>query len=263
MPYRQPGASRSKMSVASPNSTADRSVSSQRNYASFQSGTKRHQYIGYPLGTPGTLTAGLYLNFPLLRFIRSTAGGVDDVPPSATASNNYQTFAVMNGSKIVNYKGIVRIKNRGAIGGYLDIYETALSFYDALIWNTIQPTACPFTFDTTTVGPADKRGEVADKAITSTLILDPTIKNFKFLQHYIKRRGTVFVTNEDGGNGGEVTININKIPAKCRRSQTGMSWNLFLVNDTIKNGAETLNLDVTLDASFEEIPSDNRLPYLE
>jgi len=95
------------------------------------------------------------------------------------------------------------------------------------------------------------------------LITENTIKNYKFLQHYIKKRGTVFVTNEDGGNGGEVTININRVPPKCRRSQTGMYWGLFFHNNSDKNGSETLNLDATIEESFEEIPSDNRLPYID
>lgn len=260
--YRRPG-KHSSMRVANTLATTTRAPSGQKNYVSQQSGSKRHQYTGLPLGTPQTLTAGLYFNFPLLRFTRSAAGGTNDVPPSPTASNNYTTFEVFNGSKIVNYNGKIRIKNRASIGGYLDIYVVAVSFYDVLVWNTLFPTACPFTFDTTTTGPADKRGEVGEKAITNTLIVDNTIKNYKFLQHYIKNIGTVFVTNEDGGNGGEVTIDINRIPSKCRRSQTGMAWYVLFHNNSDKNGSETLNLDATIDVSFEEIPSDNRLPYID
>lgn len=262
MPYRRPSRG-SSLRVQNTLASATRTKSGQRSYVSQQSGSKRHQYQAVSAGTPQTLTAGLYFFFSLLQFKRSAAGGVDDVPPSATASNNYQTASVFNGSKIINYNASIKLKNRGAIGGYLDVYEVACSFYDVLIWNTIFPTACPFTFDSTTVGPADLRGELGAKAITNTLVVKNTIKNYKFLQHYIKPIGTVFVTNEDGGNGGDVTINVNRVPPKCRRSQTGMLWALIFHNDADSNGNETLNLDATLDASFEEIPSENRLPYID
>lgn len=262
MAYRRPG-TQSRLSVNSPNRQAYGGQSSQKSYVSQQSGAKRHQFQGLAIGTPSALTAGLYFYFNMAWFYRSAPGATDDVPLSPTASNNYQSGAVMNGSKIVNYNAKIKIRNRGAISGYLDVYQVAVSFYDVLIWNTLFPTACPFTFDTTTVGPADKRGEVNGKAITNTLVAKNTIKNFKFLQHYIQHKGTVFVTNEDGGNGGEVTINVNRVPPKCRRSQTGMYWGLIFHNDSDSNGTEALALDATYDVSFEEIPSDNRLPYLD
>lgn len=116
--------------------------------------------------------------------------------------------------------------------------------------------------DTTTVGPADLRGLVTFKAHVNTLIVKNTINNKKFLQHYIKHRGTIFVTNEDAGNGGEVTVKINRIPDKCKRSQTGMLWGIFFKNDSQLNGSETLNLDASKNCSFEEVPSENRLPWL-
>jgi len=235
----------------------------QRNYVSQQTGAKRHQFQATAQGTPNTLTAGLYFYFTLAKFKRSLPGGTDDVPLNPTASNNYQSASVFNGGKIYNFDATIKIKNRGAIGGYLDIYQVAASFYDVLVWNTLLPSGCPLTFDSSTVGPADLRGEVTPKSITSTLIIKNTIKNYKFLQHYIQPVGTVFVTNEDGGNGGEVSIRINRIPPKCRRSQTGMYWGLFFHNDSDSNGSETLTLDATIDESFEEIPSDNRLPFID
>lgn len=261
MSYRRSRGSR--FGVNQSTQSGSRAVSAQPSYVTQQSGTKRHQVQSVGSPAPIALLAGEYFKFQLLRFARSAAGGTDDVPPSATASNNYQSTVVFNGSKIRNYNSTIRIKNRGAIGGYLDVYECALSFFDVLVWDTIQTSTCPFTFDSTTVGPADLRGAVAFKTMTSTLIVKNTIHNFKFVQHYIKARGTIFVTNEDGGNGGEVTINVNRVPAKCRRSQTGMMWALFFHNDSDANGAETLALDATMDTSFEEIPSDNRLPFLE
>lgn len=261
MPYRR-GGRNSTLRVQSSQSSSARSRSGQRDYVSQQSGSKRHQYQALSVGTPLTLTAGMYFYHPLLIFARSKGGVVDDVPLDPTASNNYQSSLVMNGSKIVNFNAAIRIKNRGAIGGYLDVYQVAASFYDVLIWNTLFPSQCPFTFDNTTTGPADLRGQISGKAITNTLVAKNTIKNHKFLQHYMQLQGTVFVTNEDGGNGGEVTININRVPPKCKRSQTGMFWCLIFHNDADQNGSETLALDSTIDSSFEEIPTDNRLPYI-
>lgn len=263
MSYRRPSAPRT--SVQSTFRTTSRGTGYQKNYVSQQSGAKRHQFTAdVPCGSvPPALLAGEYAIVPLLKFKRSATGVVDDVPLAPTASNNYQTSNVFNGGKIVNFHATVRIKNRAAIGGYLDVYQVALSFYDALVWDTLFPTACPVQIDTTTVGPADLRGQVTTKAMTTTLIVENTINNYKFLQHYIKKMGTIFITNEDGGNGGEVTINIDKVPAKCRRSQTGMFWGLFLHNNSDKNGAETLTLDCTVEESFDEIPSDNRLPFID
>ncbi len=261
---RSRGFQRGGVGVQSSLQAGSRSLRGQRTYVSQQSGTKRHQFQSLvSVGTPLTLTAGLYFAFRLLRFQRSKAGGTNDVPPDATASNNYTTPNVFNGGKIVNFQATIKIKNRGNVGGYLDIYQVAVSFYDVLVWNTLFPSACPVTFDNTTVGPADLRGQVDLKAVTSILIVKNTINNFKFLQHYIQPMGSVFVTNEDGGNGGEVTINVNRVPAKCRRSQTGMFWALFFHNDSDVNGSETLVLDATITESFEEIPSDNRLPYID
>ncbi len=254
----------SRVRAQNSQSYASRPTGGQRSYVPQQSGSKRHQYQQGAIAKVGqTLPAGEYFYFPIMSFARSKTGGASDIPLSATASNNYQTDKVFNGGRIVNYTGVIKIRNRGAIGIYLDIYQVAVSFYDVLVWNTLFATACPFNFDSTTTGPPDLRGAITGKVITTTLITKNTIKNFKFLQHYIQHIGTVYVTNEDGGNGGEVTLNINKIPPKCRRSQTGMMWALFFHNDSDSNGAETLSYDATLDSSFDEIPSDNRLPYID
>lgn len=241
--------------------TTSRPSRGQRDYLSQQSGSRRHEFSATATGTPLTLTAGLYFFFELLKFRRTFTAG-DDVPPTATASNNFQTPQVFNGSKIINFQATIRIKNRGAVGGYLDVYQITASFYDILIWDTLFTSTCPLTFNNAGVGPPDKQGEIGTKAITTTLILDNAIKNSKFTQHYMKKMGTIFITNEDGGNGGEVTMNLNRVPSKCRRSQTGMWWGLFFHNHSDLNGAETLVLDATIEESFEEIPSDNRLPFL-
>ncbi len=116
MPYRR-GGRYSSMSVASPNRQATQANRAQKNYVSQQSGAKRHQYQSLPVNSPLALAAGEYFVHRLARFVRGTTAAPDDTPPSPTASNNYQTPSVMNGSKIVNYNTKISIKNRGAVGG--------------------------------------------------------------------------------------------------------------------------------------------------
>lgn len=258
MPYRRPGGSRTSVSTA----PVSRMGHSNKSYTPQSSGAKRHE-VTLGVASNLTLATGEYIILPLLQFRRSATGGTNDVPLAPTLGSNFQNNLVMNGSYVSNFKSTIRIKNRGAISGYLDLYEVQMSFFDVLIWNTLLPANCPLTFDNTTVGPADLRGGVANKAMTTTLISENNINNRKFLQHYIKKRGSLFISNEDGGNGGELTININKVPAKCRRSQTGMYWGIYLHNNSDKNGGESLNLDVTNQLSFLEHPTDNRLIFLD
>ncbi len=238
-----------------------RSEGSVKDYATGGTGTVRHQFNKVAGGVPGVLPPSLYFYHELVKFYRS-AGPGDDEPLTPANSNNSAGGAVFNGSRISNYKSTIRVKNLGAIPAYLDVYELQLSFFDALLFNTIQTASCPITFDSTTVGPPDVRGAVAPKAPSATLIVDNTVKDFKFIQHYMKKKGTIFVPATDGANS-EVTINIDRVPAKCRRSQTGMFWGLFFVNEANKNAGNTLALGSTQETSFDEIPSSNRLPYLQ
>jgi len=99
MPYRRPG----RMSVLASQRQASRGQSLQKSYVSQQSGAKRHQYTSLPIGTPVSLTAGLYFYFVHLAFGRSEGGGASDTPFPPTASNNYQTHVVFNGSRVTRY----------------------------------------------------------------------------------------------------------------------------------------------------------------
>lgn len=232
------------------------------NYKSEQTGIRRHSVSASMIGTPSTLLPGEYFYQNLLKF-RRAFGASDDSDPTATASNNFQTTEMMNGSKARNYTCKIKVANTNASDVcYLDVYAIALSYYDALVWDTIRTANCPVSFDTTTVGPPDLRGRVQNKAITATQILDNDIRNFKFQQHYIKKIGTLVLHPEDSGRNQQELI-INRIPAKCRRSQTGMQWAIYFHNDSIKNNARTVNIESSFEVDFEEIPSNNRLPYIE
>ena len=72
-------------------------------------------------------------------FIPGSANGViDDVPLDPTASNNYQTANVMNGSYINNFNAKITLKNIDSSDPItLDLYQVAVSFYDVLIWETL------------------------------------------------------------------------------------------------------------------------------
>lgn len=258
MPFRNPG---SAFRQNSRNSS--RALGSSKSYESLVTGTKRHQFTTVQaLGNPDILLPGEYFMHFMLGFSRSATGSTNDVPLPPTDSNNYQTQSVMNGSYISGYQADITIKNLGSGNPVtLDIYQVAVSFWDVLVWDSLLASACPITFDNVTVGPADLRGAIGFKTVTATLIVENIIKNKKFLQHYIQKIGSVTLTSEDG-NDPFTKFRVNRVPLKCRRSQTGMFWGLFFVNDSEKNNSDTLNLDTFMELSFNEHPSENRLPYL-
>ncbi len=240
------------------------SLHHQTNYVSEHTASRRHEFQTGATRPPGTtLGAGDYLYFPLLQFRRTFHSTTENQDPTPTASNNYASTTVMNGSQVRNFSATITLQNRASIGGHLDVYEVICSFYDVLIWDTLNNNLCPFSFQTElTTGESDKRGTVYGKTIAPKYMSKNQIKSYKYIQRYVKHRGLAWLPTEDGGNGGKVVIQINRVPPKCVRSQTGMFWALFFVNDSGQNGSQTLNLDAQADISFNEIPSAERLPYL-
>nr|AGG39821.1 hypothetical protein [Diporeia sp. associated circular virus] len=234
----------------------------QSAYQNLETTIRRHQYTAAAPdeGSANALTSGNHFCVTICSFKRAFGSG-NDSQPTATASNNYQSSSVMNGSSISNLSALIRLKNNAPETRYLDVYSVALSYYDALIWNTIFASQSPVTFDNSSVGPPELLGEVDWKIPTVGQVVNNTINNFKFLQHYIKKMGTITFGGVDSGTN-TVEIPINHIPEKCRRSQTGMFYGYLFENDSDKNGSVTLNLSYDLDNSFEEAPSQFRLPYL-
>ncbi len=230
------------------------------NYGTLGSGLKRHMY-STGLASIASLAPNVYSANKILRFVRND-GVTNDVPPSATASNNYQTDKVMNGSRISNLQVKVAIKNTSATNSMiLDVYVIILSFYDALVWDTINTSASLVSFDSTTVGPPDIRGQVDYRATSATRLLRNTYANFKHLQHYYKNVGQLIFTASDGGSNTQTFI-LRGVPEKCRRSQNGMFYGLVIHNDSDTNGAKTWTGEGTMEVSFEEYPTENRLPWL-
>lgn len=258
MPYRRPG----RQSSFSVSARSSKGPAGQKNIASLQTNTRRHEFqsTAFPSNLPA-LVAGEYFGHILCGFER-TFTAVNDTPPTATASNNFQTPRVMNQSSIRNFKAKISIKNRSNIGGFLGVYRVALSFWDAHIFNLKYPANCPIQFDSTGVGPPDERGKVSTKTITATLITKNNYNNFKGVQHYMDYMGDIQIPPEDGGNGGLVEINLIGLPPKCRRSNEGMFYCYFFHNDADQNGSETMQIDSVVNISFDEVPSDNRIPFV-
>lgn len=242
------------------NPTIHNTNSNMRDYGIPRTGLWRHDYTSAILGS-GNVLANSYLPIPLLQFKR-TFGGTDDVPPTPTAGNNFQTPDVFNGSRIENFQATVNIKNDNSSGfdGYLTIYEAAYSFWDAYLHNAIYSTQCPVTFDSTGVAP-DTRGQVTLKTPSATLISTNLNKSLKFLQHYIKPIGKIYVP-ERAANPAGVQINLKGIPEKVKRANSGMAYYLFIHNDTTDNHANPVACFADVEVKFDEIPSENRLPYL-
>lgn len=217
----------------------------------------RHEYDSQLEGT--SIAAGAYVEVPLLRFSRSFSGTAD-TPPSPTASNNYQTERVFNGSRVQRFNAVMNIQSfeKSSPSGdaaqdfQLDLYAMVTSFYDAYVFNGLFPTLCPVDFDTSSTN----EGEVDFKSVPITLTTNG-YKNYKFVQHYMKYLGRIVIPQ-----GGNANININKIPSKCIRSQTGMFWGLMVHNPSQLNSGNAFQGAVQLSSSFEEIPSDERLPWL-
>lgn len=254
MPYRSPARNRTSFSSRGGQSVPRNFVG--KNYNSEQTGIRRHIYDSAVFNS-GVLTAGIYAFIPVIQFRRSFTASPDE-DPTPTASNNYQTPDVMNGSKVRNLSAVIHITPQNAsVSGYLSIYEIAVSFWDALVWDTVLPTSCPITFDTS----ANDEGEINYKTPTATLVVGNLHKSYTFIQRYMKYRGQVFVPAGLAGNPS-IDIHIKGIPPKCRRSQTGMAYGIILHNDATVNGSRSLDQKLSFENSFEEIPSTNRLPYL-
>ncbi len=231
------------------------SSKSQKDYGSLHTGELRHQFVSGAVGGP-LIAPSEYAYFTLCRFRRSFTG-VADTPATPTQSNNYQTPDVMNGSRITRFKAVINVENIGAQGIYLDIYEVTASFWDVYLWNALFVGSCPLIFQTAAINA----GEVFGKVIAPTLILENQIKGFKFLQHHIRKKGTIYV-GPTGQDNSKAALTMSKIPAKCRRANSGMWWGMFLTNDSIKNAAGTANLTLSCEYDFLEQPSENRIPYL-
>lgn len=242
-----------------------RSISPTRHqgsgYQTSGTGVWRHEYNTAITGI-GSINPASFASVQLLRFVRSFgSAGQNDFPPSPTASNNFQSFNVFNGSRIENFEAKFNIKNISSTTAYdLDVYIIALSFYDALVWDTVLPSNSLVTF-TSALGDPDNRGQVFIKSPTANLVTRNSFANYKINQHYMQKLGTIHLSPSDG-TSGTAEFSLKELPMKVRRSQTGMFYAVIFANDSDVNNGSIFQGTGTAQVSFDEIPSENRLPYV-
>ena len=93
-----------------------------KQYKISGSGIRRHEVI-FPIAGMDPIALGEYATTILCKFKRSFDASADGLP-TATASNNFETATVMNGSKITKFTAKVKISNQGSSAGvYLDVYS--------------------------------------------------------------------------------------------------------------------------------------------
>lgn len=232
-------------------------------YTSRLSGTRRHEYTAQEWNA--NLAANDYVPIEMLKFWRTGDRTLitPDAEPTPTSGNNFQTAGVMNGSRIVRFQKKIHISNNTRTpttaanrqDHSLDIYQVALSFFDAQLWEDFEsPAGQDALVNMTTSG--NGAGEVAWENPNRTLTAN-AVKNSKFTQHYMQLLGRVTVEA-----GGSTTLNINRVPPKCRRANSGMFWGLVFHNESNLNSGDGVNWTISTETSFEEIPSDERPPFV-
>ncbi len=225
-----------------------------RSYKSEGAGIRRHQVISTIAGLD-SIALGDTATATICRFKRSFDATADG-EPTPTASNNFQSFSVMNGSKIQKLTAKIKINNQGsATGIYLDVYEVVTSFSDALFMETTYPAESPVTYDSGV--DIDSQGEVS---FSGNAFTENIYKNFKGIQRNMRFLGTMYMTSEDGGTPSAEFM-IQGAPPKCRRSQTGMMYGLVFNYSSTKNTTALATMDASIEVNFEELPASNRIPY--
>ena len=121
-----------------------------------------------------------------------------DIEPTATASNNFVSSSVMNGSYVQNHQTSVKIQNEGSQPHYFNIYTVAFSFADVLYASALFPSEFPYQMETT----GNDAGIVTPTTVTAVGFSDTNWRNFKTLQKYIRKVGTINIGTHDAGDRG-------------------------------------------------------------
>lgn len=258
MPSRFPGSSRVNIQSGAPSQSG--SISKLPDFARPTGGVRRHQFRANANYNPApggpTITQNEYAYVQLARFRRTFGSPTADVDPTPTAgTNNFGTTDIMNGSRIGRYNCKITLENvGGADATYLDVYMSALSFHEAKIWDTVYGAACPVSQNTTY---GDVQGGIVTPDTPGVGKVDAqTIRESRFVQRFIKNLGMITIPAQ-GDNGGTAEININVVPPKCRRSQSGMWWGIFFANDALRNQGDR-SVRIIADYNFDEIPNASR-----
>ena len=227
---------------------------SGNNYKSEQTAVRRHEFLT-PISGLASLALGDFAQVVLCRFKRSFGVGADE-NPTPTASNNYQSAAVMNGSAIRGYSAKIQIQNIGSGNPIvLDVYSVVTSFSDSVYGKLVYDGDYPVEMDETI--PNEGEVQFSSPPITWTA---NTYRNFKGVQRDVKFLGSLTITSEDGGSP-TVTFLIRGVPPKCRRSNNGMFYGLMFHYPSTKNTDATATMDSSIDIKFDEIPSSERVPF--
>lgn len=256
MPARTPGRSRSTLAVTPTSYSQGGTPSSGQTTRSTPGTIWRHQLqqVASYKGAAHLIVQNEYAYLELAKFTRTFGAPTADVPPTPIATtSNFQSVRVFNDSRIGQYYGKILLTNKSAQPIYIDVYEVALSFYDAVVWSVVAGFACPVSIDTTLGGV--QGGQVSNKTIAVGLV-DPTyLRDYRFVQRYLHHKGTLVIPQNDAGSPVELIV--NRIPPKCRRANTGMFWCLYFGNDALKNNGD-ISVRIEGDLNFNEYPSGNR-----
>ncbi len=215
---------------------------------------RRHEFTS----DHGTMTtSGEYETIIFAKYKRDFTLPDDD--PTPTASNNYQTPNIQQGGMVNSFQARVMMRHVALNPAFYDIYEVVCSFYDSLITDTIKDVLCPIQMTTDMPGSLDNRGEVTFKSPHITFT-DNNLKNSQLLQHIIHHRIRVPFGQKDA-TATPTTLEFNRIPAKCRRSQIGMFYGLIIHNPSDLNGSATPNLQISSEIAFNESPTTQKMPW--
>lgn len=242
------------------------SLPGQPNFSYRGTGTRRHEWAS-SIANTSSLAVGDYFLSQHVRFVRTFGSGsppAADVEPTPTVGNNFQTPSVMNGSKIVNFRKRIKIKNNQTTTVStstqktvtLQVYEMAFSFWDAYLFDQWGTNAGLPDDIVDFLSSTNEEGEVPVNNTHPTLTIN-LIKNSRFLQRYLRHVGQIVMAP-----GEEVELLLNRVPPKCRRSNFGMFWAHLFLNDSTLNAGEAIAITANEETSFEEIPSDERQGWL-
>lgn len=235
-------------------------TNSPNDYRNTTGSIRRHVFTKNTpdIGSTSPLVSLFHFGFTLARFRRSFGAGSDDPPtPTGSVGNNYQTADVFNGGRIQNFSASIKLENTNANPITLTAYAVVCSFFDAHDQATID-TGSPIAQN---ISGASAQGQVVWNTPTANMFGENVVNLSKFRQRVFQKLGDITI----GGTGGQSTavLTLTRLPAKCRRANSGMFYGIAFQNDASKNTYGDFSLGASLSVAFDEVPSDTRLRWLE
>ena len=153
---------------------------SGNNFKSEGTGIRRHNFQANIASGNMAIDSGNWLGINGVLFKRTFDTGPDD-DPVPTASNNYDTPNVMNGSNVYNFQSSIKIQNEGAQPHYFNIYQVSLSFGDTEYTRSVYTTKFPYTMQPS--GSLDS-GRVTHTTPEDNIFTDSVWRSFVGLQRH-------------------------------------------------------------------------------